>query len=140
VEAALVAEDRIEGQRRILEQQASSGVRWTDERLEALREEVQTTLRGAVAGPIAEACEQSIARGTNRGRGASKRILETFQAAGTLAIAAASERARELLQARYRELLGELEEGYLRPGHDPVGAAIDAVAGPELTRAEEADA
>jgi hypothetical protein len=139
IDASLVADDQIEGQKRILMQQASAGVRWTDERLEALREEVQATLRGAVAGPIAEACEQSIARGTNRGRGASRRILDTFQAAGTLAIDQAAGRARELLQQRYRELLDELEGGYLRPGHDPVGAAIEAFAGAELLRAAEVD-
>jgi hypothetical protein len=139
LDASLVPEDQIEGQKRILLQQASAGVKWTDERLQALREEVQGTLRGAVAGPIAEACEQSIARGTNRGRGASRRILDTFQQAGTLAIEQAAERARELLQQRYRELLEELEGGYLRPGHDPVGAAIELFAGEELLRAAEAD-
>lgn len=132
-------EAQIDAQKKVLKQQARSCVRWTDERLDELRETVQAELRDVVAAPIASACQSAIARGANRGRGASRAILDTFQNAGTKAIQEATGKAKQLLERHYSALLVELDEGYLKEHHDPVTAALEALMGEELDRARDAD-
>lgn len=139
LDSGLVVDAQVEAQKKILQQQARSCVRWTDERLEELRGKLQGKLIDAVSAPIAAACKSAIARGKNRGRGASKAILRTFERAGTEAIEVATRETKELLKRHYLELLQELEAGYLRDDRDPVSAALAALTGEEVGRARAAD-
>lgn len=139
IDASLVVDAQVDEQKRILQQQARSCVKWTNERLEALREDIQAQLKDVVAKPIQSACDKTMAKGENRQAGASKRILDAFETGGSAAIDVAAERALALMNRHYADLVAELEGGYLHEHHDPVTAAVAALSGDELTRARDAD-
>jgi hypothetical protein len=136
----IVSDAQIDAQKRLLMQQSQTAVAWTRERLEDLREQVQKQLYDVVLRPIERACNDAVARQANRSAGAKERILETFQEGGAKAVAKGAEKARDLLNERYRILLTELNRGFLKEHHDPVQAAFEAMTSDTLARARRSDA
>lgn len=139
IDEELTVEAQVDAQKKILRQQARSCIRWTNDRLEHLREDVQETLTQIVSEPIAAACKQARDRRRNRGKGATQKILDTFEEGGAIAIGVASKDAKRLLRKHYKKLLDQLEAGYLKEHHDPVTAAVEALTGEERDRAKQAD-
>lgn len=139
-DARIVSDAQIDAQKRLLTQQSQTAVAWTRERLEDLREQVQKQLYDVVLRPIERACKDAVERQANRNAGAKERILETFQEGGTKAVAKGTEKAKDLLNERYRVLLAELNRGFLKEHHDPVQAAFEALTSDTLARARRSDA
>jgi hypothetical protein len=136
----IVADAHIEAQKKVLQQQSRSSVRWTQERLDGLRSDVEAHLFDVVLDPIAQACRKAVAQNRNHGEGAKRRILEVFHEGASGALEKARERAVKLLRGHYDALLNDLTAGYLAQHHDPVSAAYSAMTNEELARARRSDA
>ena len=139
IDEDLTVEAQVDAQKKILRQQARSCIRWTNNRLEGLREDIQENLKDVVKEPIEAACKRARDRRKHRGKGATTKILDAFETGGAAAIGEASKDAKRLLRKHYKSLLKELEAGYLKEHHDPVTAAVEALIGEEHDRAKEAD-
>lgn len=139
IDEELTVEAQVDAQKKILRQQARSCIRWTNSRLEELRDDIEASLHTIVKEPIAQACHRARDRRRNRGKGATKKILDAFEEGSAIAIGVASKDAKRLLRKHYKKLLGQLEAGYLKEHHDPVTAAVEALTGEERDRAKQAD-
>lgn len=139
IDEDLTVEAQVDAQKKILRQQARSCIRWTNNRLEGLRDDIQENLKDVVKEPIEAACKRARDRRKHRGKGATTKILDAFETGGAAAIGEASKDAKRLLRKHYKSLLKELEAGYLKEHHDPVTAAVEALIGEEHDRAKEAD-
>ena len=135
----IVTDAQIEAQKKMLLHQANTAVSWTKEKLETLREEVQKELYESVIRPIEKACKEAVDQRANRSDGAKTRILETFRTGGTQAIRKAREKAKLLLESKYKEIHQELSRTFFKEHHDPVRAAYESLTSETLLKARRSD-
>lgn len=132
-----LADEVLGDQERLLKEAAVGAVAWTEDRLEELREAIQTELGAAVMGPIDAACQQAVRQGINKGTGARGRIAAEFLSGGGRAIGEGRLVAEKLLLQEYAKLVEQLVDGYLSPKHDPLGSALAALTETQAAAAAE---
>lgn len=123
----LVETAQVDGFVASMREAAESCVPWSEKRLGELRANVEAALSEAVADPIAEACEEAIDAGRNRGTGAKQRIINVFEDSGTKALSSAKAVAIGLLKDRYGELYSQLHRDYLGVFENPVRKVYDEI-------------
>ena len=99
---------------------------WTQAELQKLTQDVRIRTLAKVAPPFEKACLEAKKAGTNRGRGATTRMLEVFDVAGRRAIAEVRGEVTAIIEehlARFRKrFAASIEEPT-----DPVSRALETI-------------
>jgi hypothetical protein len=112
-------ESRIKGQ---AEQLKEVGKEAADE----LRAVVRAEVSKAILRPIRRRCEKFVADGNNSGRGVKNRILEMFDELALESTKAAAVPAREILNARYKEVQAQIDAA-LAEWQNPIEETVKAI-------------
>lgn len=139
LDAKLVEQEHIEEQRALLRSAMNSTVRWTQDRLTNLTNEVEEKLRAEIAPPIEKACEKARKAGQNRGAGAKERIVDAFELGGGAAVDSAIVGAHAVLRRQCQLVLKDIRSSHLQETFDPLQRAFDKLTNAEQARASKQD-